>query len=139
MWMLMAPNPARRVCPLTGAAFPAGESLIPDPDLSARAGAAKAATSTHLNGMCMQIGSYLFDEEGHVLGRMPGAAETAAAAAPPSTPPPPARAGKAAGAEGEEEGATPPRPSSGMLARLMGKRARTVVPVEAAAGEGHAP
>ena len=63
------------------------------------------------------------------------AAGGAAGAAPPSTPPPVRAGGKGCG--GEHDGQH--RPSSGMtraLARLKGKRARTVVPVDADAGGG---
>jgi len=151
MWLLMAPTPARRVDPMTGAPFPPGAALISDPALSAAAAAAKASASAGLGGMVLHIGDYLFDEDGQVLGRMAAApsaggergdggggaaaAGGAAGAAPPSTPPPVRAGGKGCG--GEHDGQH--RPSSGMtraLARLKGKRARTVVPVDADAGGG---
>jgi len=70
MWLLMAPNPARRVCPQTGAPFRPGGSLVADAALTARAAAARAAAAAAVEpGTCVQLGDFLFDHEGYVLGR----------------------------------------------------------------------
>jgi len=141
MWLLMAPTPARRVDPLSGTPLPPGAALIPDPALSARASAAKAAASAALAGMVLHIGEYLFDEDGQVLGRMPAAGGGGGGGAPPAPP-------GAGGGEPRELVDDPhqARPSSGMTRALAlfkgrgGRRRRMVVPVggegeEAAGGE----